>query len=269
MGVLFRYIKLYFYILAMNIKVKFTYKTNFYTGLLHSLILGGTSIANLWVILSRFDNINGWNIYEIAFMMGLSKMAFALYMTFFNQTWMMDMSINTGEIDRLMTKPKSILFLFITQKFEVAFLGDIVIAGGMMLYSLLKSGVSLTLVNTLFILVVIVSSTLIFSSIILMGGTMAFWTLKSRSIKDFLFTMFNMFNSYPANIYGRYIQCALSFIIPFAFIYYYPSLHFFNKHDSIFPGWIAYISPAIAVCFCALSVFIWSMGLRAYKSSGT
>jgi ABC-2 type transport system permease protein len=202
-------------------------------------------------------------------MMGLAKMTFALYMTFFNQTWMMDIVINMGEIDRLMTKPKSMLFLFITQRLEVSFLGDIAIAAGIILYSLTKTGASLSLTNILFILITIISSTLIFSSIMLIGGTTAFWTLKSRSIKDFIFSMFNMFNPYPASIYGRFIQYSISFVLPFAFIYYYPSLHFFNKQDTIFPGWIAYFSPVIALCFCTLSVFIWSMGIRAYKSSGT
>jgi ABC-2 type transport system permease protein len=253
----------------VNIKARSMYLANFVTALVQSSIMTIVSAGLIWIVLDRFKNINGWTLYEVGFMFAFAKLATSLVLAFFSVLFAMDMLINLGEIDRLLLRPKSPFILFIFQRFDIVFIGDIIAGILIMLYCADKIGVMWSLANILLLMVMILSAAMTYFSLLFMTGTTAFWFLKSGSLKNFIMDVFNIFNPYPIDIYSKGIQIILSLMLPFAFVYYYPSLHFLNKSSQLFPSWFAYVSPLVAAILTGLSIVVWHWGLRSYKSSGT
>lgn len=49
---------------------------------------------------------------------------------------------------------------------------------------------------------------------------------------------------------------------------HYPFLGLFGKSDAMFSGYIAFLSPLVAVIMILISAASWKIGLRNYKSAG-
>ena len=74
---------------------------------------------------------------------------------------------------------------------------------------------------------------------------------------------------YPIHIYSRALAFVITFVFPYAFIAYYPTLHFFQVEVEILPRVFAYLTPVVALVSTAIAVAFWSFGLRHYQSTGT
>jgi ABC-type uncharacterized transport system permease subunit len=61
----------------------------------------------------------------------------------------------------------------------------------------------------------------------------------------------------------------ITFVFPYAFVAYYPTLHFFQIDIEMLPGVFAYLTPVVAVASTTVAVAFWSFGLRHYQSTGT
>ncbi len=258
-----------FFMMWINIKARSMYTMNFVLALAQSLIFTALSAGLVWVVLDKFKNMNGWSLYEIGFMYALAKVSTSLVMTVFSILFAMDMLINLGEIDRLLLRPKSPFILFIFQRFDIVSVGDILAGLLILIYCAARVGIAWSLPNILLLAVTVTAASMIYFSLLFLTGTTAFWFLKSGSLREFINTVFNIFSPYPVDIYSKGIQIILTTLLPFAFIYYYPSLHYLNKNSQVFPGWVSYCAPVVAALFTGISLLIWHLGLKSYKSSGT
>ncbi|MGN0537121.1 MAG: ABC-2 family transporter protein, partial [Acutalibacteraceae bacterium] len=76
----------------------------------------------------------------------------------------------------------------------------------------------------------------------------------------------NEFAKYPTTIYSNVVKVIVTFIIPFAFTGYYPSLYFLTGENPLFNiGGTVLIS----LVFFGISLLIWNKGIKAYESAGS
>ena len=77
---------------------------------------------------------------------------------------------------------------------------------------------------------------------------------------------FTDYAKYPASIYNKVFRIVFTFIIPIAFIAYYPSL-IFLRPDNV--PILTYLSPVIGIIFFYISYKIWMKGARSYSGTGS
>ncbi|MEE3399341.1 MAG: ABC-2 family transporter protein, partial [Eubacterium sp.] len=77
---------------------------------------------------------------------------------------------------------------------------------------------------------------------------------------------FRDFAKYPASIYNKVFKFIFSFIIPIAFVAYYPSLVFITPDNVPLLTWL---SPLIGAFFFYLSYKFWMLGVRRYDFTGS
>ncbi len=76
--------------------------------------------------------------------------------------------------------------------------------------------------------------------------------------------------SYPMHIYQDWLRSIFTFVIPMAFVNYYPALWLLGKPDPLGgPPWLAFLSPFVCVAVLAVGVRMWSFGARRYQSTGS
>jgi ABC-2 type transport system permease protein len=80
--------------------------------------------------------------------------------------------------------------------------------------------------------------------------------------------VFNLmqFGRYPLTIYDAWIRFTLSFVIPFAFATFYPTLRFL-KHTEL-ERWFWGV-PAVAAITLTIALAVWNAGTRRYHSTGS
>jgi len=82
--------------------------------------------------------------------------------------------------------------------------------------------------------------------------------------------MGRQFVEYPITIYSRWIQVLLSFVLPFAFLNFFPAAAVLGQEGlSPFPDLISWLSPLIGAGLLALGIFLWNRSLSRYQSTGS
>ena len=74
------------------------------------------------------------------------------------------------------------------------------------------------------------------------------------------------FGRYPLSIYSGFIQFFLSWIIPFGFATFYPSVRLLHRG-----GYLGYapLVPVVTAVFLGLAILLWNFGVRHYSSTGS
>jgi ABC-2 type transport system permease protein len=121
----------------------------------------------------------------------------------------------------------------------------------------------------LFLLIVVLSGTVIETTLNLMMACISFWTGRSSMAVEVIMEFNAVVQRYPIDIFGTWFRVIVTGLIPVAFMNYYPSLMLLGKLDSHTPaGWLAYGSPLVAVILIIVASSVWRLALQRYSSSG-
>jgi ABC-2 type transport system permease protein len=74
------------------------------------------------------------------------------------------------------------------------------------------------------------------------------------------------FGRYPITIYNTVIQFMLSWVIPFAFASFYPTVRYLGRTEFRTEF---YLIPVVTAALIGLALLIWGRGVQQYKSTGS
>jgi ABC-2 type transport system permease protein len=116
----------------------------------------------------------------------------------------------------------------------------------------------------------IVSGTIIFVSVLLLGATLCFWTVETTELTNILTYGSREMLSYPLTIYHQGLQRFFLFVVPVAFSSYAPTCYLLNRPLPFgLPGEVAFGAPLIALTFALLCGLVWRFGVQHYQSTGS
>ncbi|MBP5492101.1 MAG: ABC-2 family transporter protein, partial [Clostridiales bacterium] len=92
-----------------------------------------------------------------------------------------------------------------------------------------------------------------------------FWIVGSGYVMVIMFR-FQDFAKYPSSIFHGILRILFTFVIPIAFVAYYPSLAILESENVPVLTWCA---PALGVLFFYLSYKFWMLGVRKYDFTGS
>ncbi|HUG13677.1 MAG TPA: ABC-2 family transporter protein, partial [Thermomicrobiales bacterium] len=76
--------------------------------------------------------------------------------------------------------------------------------------------------------------------------------------------------SYPLPIYHVAMQRFFTFVVPLAFVSYFPALYLLDRPEAgDWPGWMPFASPLAALALAATARLAWGFGVRHYRSTGS
>jgi ABC-2 type transport system permease protein len=81
-----------------------------------------------------------------------------------------------------------------------------------------------------------------------------------------LVNRFRDYARYPITIFGGVFRVIFTFIIPIAFMAYYPSLEFLETKQPVF---LTYFTPIYGIIFFFISYKVWMKGAKSYSGTGS
>ena len=257
------------YMMKLNLQGQMEYPSFLIGWFLANALQFAVGIGTLWVVTVRFQNINGWEFNQIAFMYGLGIISHALSIIIFIQTWYIDGLVVYGEFDRMLLRPMNVYFQFCFHNLNLIGLTDMLPGIIIFIFGAASSGFTVSIVNILSVTAVITGATMIRGGIYTLVGCVGFWTKSTRSLTRAAQDVFIKSIMYPMTIYNWTIQAIFTFLLPVGFISFYPASAFFGKDAGFeFPGpvtlWV--LGAGLTVMVVARQVF--KMGLKRYDSAG-
>jgi ABC-2 type transport system permease protein len=142
--------------------------------------------------------------------------------------------------------------------------GEVIIGILLVVYASIKGGIIFSPPKLLIFIVMIIFSTIIYTSIKLILSSIAFWTKRSQSIL-FMFYSMSEFAKYPLEIYHKFIRTFITYIVPFALTAYIPASYFLGA-SSLFKSLGLTILISLTALFLGLKIF--NLGIKNYESVG-
>jgi ABC-2 type transport system permease protein len=261
---------IYLRLIAARVRAQLQYRVSFVLEIVGSFFLTFIDFLVIAVIFQHLPALGGWTLGEVAFLYGTSYISFKVVDVLIGHIDFMPQQIQTGAFDMVLIRPLGALFQIITADFSMRHIGSVAQA-------LVVFGISLSLVEIdwsiarlLALMVMLVSGGLIFAAIWIMGATTTFWTVRTMEMVNAITYGGNLLTSFPLSIYGSWFRRFFAFVIPLAFVNYFPSLYILDKADPLgMPGAFRFLSPLVAVAMAFLAWHVWNIGVRHYRSTGS
>ena len=265
MNILIRYIKLYFYMFKINIKVMLEYRADFIIALITNIPIQMMELLFIWAIFLNINSLKGWSFYEITLIYGIMLMSKGICETFFNNLFDLGKGyLKSGKFDVLLTKPMNSLFGMISSYFYAGAIGNFIIGITIITISINKLQLAFGITKIVLLLFFILCGGAIFGAIQIIASCLSFWTVESLDIMWASYSVYQ-FALYPITLYTSFIKFFITFIMPYAFASYYPAVYFLGRAD----GYMVWFSPLITIALWIIGIKLWNFGLKNYSSTGS
>jgi ABC-2 type transport system permease protein len=247
------------------------YKTSFFVGMFANLYTYFITYLTFWILVNRFSSIGGWNFEEVSVLYGLNLLTYAISGTlFWYSIYYLEDLASSGRLDGMLVRPMGIITQLACQKFGHTFLGQILITMIFIIPPLWnRLVIDGSFLKIGYLISILISGVMLHAGAVILVGALSIKTLHSTSVGQIVYYDIRNFINYPLNIYPGFLKVILTFIFPWAFINYYPSLIILDKVQSPYDLVMGILSPVVGISFFMLSLYIFQKGLRSYSSSGS
>ena len=262
---------LYLRYISISLKTSMEYKYSFITHLFIQIFTYSTNYLGIWVLLKKFNTIHGWSYYEVVFLCSLNLLSYGICAVFIADPMRsVGNMVISGDFDSMLIRPLNPLYHLIAKNFTYGFMGHIALSLVVFGICLNHLNISWSVANLIWIVLDLLGAILIQSAMFILGGSLSFWIMNSAQVVYSFTFGFRRFIDYPISIYNSFLRVILTFIIPYAFVNFYPSIYFLNKSgDTVFHPILQYGTPIVGVIFIVVAYKIWTLGIKHYESSGS
>ena len=259
------YIRIYFKILAQDFKSKMSYRADFIISTIGMIFTNISGFVTFWILFKNFPSINGWGYYEMLFLYGFSLISITPVQCFFDNNWNLRQQVYSGDFIKYCFRPINLFFYFQSEVFDVKGLGQLAFGIGTLVYAWIKLGIPCTVLMILKVIIFLITASLIMISLQTAAAATCFWIINSFYVLDLAYK-FRDFAKYPMTIFNSLFKFIFTFIIPIAFIAYYPSLVILRPDEIPLLSWL---SPVFGIFFFFLSYKFWMYGATRYDGTGS
>jgi ABC-2 type transport system permease protein len=260
---------LYVRLIGARVRSQLQYRMSFALDLAGMFLITFLDFAAILIIFHNVPQLGGWSVAEVALLYGLSGLAFALTDMVIGHLDLLSQQIRDGTFDLVLVRPRGTLFQVVTADFQLRRLGKAAQAGAILAYALTRLDIEWTAGRVVILPVTIVSAAVIFGAVWVAGVCIVFWSVEGRETTNALTYGGQFFSQYPITVYERWLRQLLAFVLPMAFVAYFPALYILDKPDPLgAPHWLRFCSPIVAVVACSVAGSVWRFAIRHYRSAG-
>lgn len=257
--------KLYLKYLSILLKSRMQYKASFVMSSLGQFLVSFTTFLGVYFMFSRFHSVNGFSFSEVLICFAVMLMAFSLTECFARGFDVFPRLIRSGELDRILVRPRSVIFQVLTSNMEFSRIGRLLQAVLVLAYAIPTCGVIWTYDKILTAILMVIGGVAVFTGLFILYAGISFFTIEGLEFMN-IFTDGSLeFGKYPISIYGEGVLRIFTYVVPIALFQYYPFLYLIGRSDRI--GLI--FLPLLGIVFLLPCYGFFRFGLRKYQSAGS
>lgn len=246
----------FFRLLAINLGAALALRTAFVMQVVFMLLNNLLLFVFWWVLFERFEQIRGWRLIDMATLFGISAAGYGVAVIFAGGVPDMARRIDEGELDPMLTVPRSVLVQLVAARTRPDGIGDIL--SGLVLVGLAGY---LDWPHLPLVLLAILASALVFTASGVLMHSMAFWLGKVEALAQQATAFMVTFSTYPPVLFGWKLKVLLFTVLPAGFVSYLPA-----QLVREFDGGTLALLLAGSAAYGVLAWWVFQRGLRRYAS---
>jgi ABC-2 type transport system permease protein len=246
-------------------KTRLTYRSDFWIEVFSDLLFNALNLIFILVVFEQTPLLGDWNKEQILFIYGYFMIPYGLFTAFFNLWNFSERYIVKGEMDRILTRPAYNLWQLMLENMDPASLFSALAGTSIVVYSWVSLDLAFHWYDPLMFLLLVIGSMLIYAGVYIGITALSFFSDAPTGIMPMLWNIQN-YGRYPVTIYNKLLRGILTWIIPFAFVGFYPSAYFLDPQN-----WMGYalLTPVMGLAFAAAGIIFWNIGVKRYRGAGS
>lgn len=251
---------------AQYAKVRMAYQGDFFIAVGTSFTATVLGFGFVLVLFSKIPNLKGWSFYELLFLYGFSLIPLGFFNVLSMNLYQFgEVYIIQGKFDRILLRPIHSMFQVLFETFRLESLQEVITGVLVISYCSHRLHLWWSAEDAGLAVLLILCGAVIYISTFLLLTTVSFFFEDKVGVMPPIYNML-AFGRYPMTIYNLFIQFLLSWIIPFAFASFYPTVRLLGRRE--YAHFYALV-PVVAAVFLGLALALWRAGERNYRSTGT
>lgn len=258
------YLEVYRVQLKNNWVREAVYRTNFLTTVAVDVIWMAVELTLFTVIYANVDTLAGWTKEQVYFFLGIFFATDALYTTLFQRNfWQFSDLVNKGELDILLTKPVSPLFLALSRWVNITNIFNFTL-GAVIAFRYAKPAGFEGGWYWFAVLGWIAIGALTQLLVHFTFSVWIFWTERSFALQRLYYQFFQLATK-PDSIYPKALRYLILTALPFAFISSVPTRALLHGLELWEYGMVA----GVLTMFFLINATLWRRGLKRYQSASS
>jgi ABC-2 type transport system permease protein len=264
MGLLLRY-------LAASLKSQAQYPGSVLLLAVGQFLGTGLEVIAMWALFDRFGSVRGFRFGEVLVFHGIVNIQYAICDLLTRGFDVLGTQfIRTGNFDRLLLRPRSLTLQLVGHDVRLSRLGRLAQGAIVLAVASERAPIDWSLARVAIAAFALAGGAALFFGLLVLQGTLAFWTVESLEIANVLTYGGVQAAEYPLAVYARWFRRLLIFGVPLGCVAYFPVLAILGRPDPLgSPAWLGPFTPIVGFVFLALSFLAWRQGVRHYTSSGS
>lgn len=249
----------------MRAKVRLAYRGDFLLNSLGDLLVAGIGVVFLWAIFRHVPDIQGWSFAEVLLIWGMGETCAGLFFVLFQGLWALNQQyILRGELDRVLLRPLDPYLQVMLDHLNLEDLPVALLGLGMVGFA----GSRLPQVapwQWLLLPVFVAAGVLVLAAVLTAFSSLGFRILHRGTAVGLVYQA-TAFNRYPLDLFARPLQRLLTYVVPFAFVAFFPACWLLGRDP-----WqaLGLAQPLVGVVLFAAAWALWHRALRSYRSPGS
>jgi ABC-2 type transport system permease protein len=262
-----RHLRLIGHFARASFQEEAAYPSNFYIGLLHSLLNLATGVLGVKVLFGQIEAVNGWDLNATLALLGVYLVMSALQSLFLGPSLEtlagMEGEVWTGQFDFTLLRPVDTQFLASLRKWHPFALLDLALGLGVLGVAVTQLSQALTVTRVVAFLVTLGTGLTILYAILLAFAGLVFWSpgVLFTWVWDGLFQMAR----YPLGLYPGWLRLVLTWVVPVGMITTVPAQALTGAASLEMLAGSAGLAAALLLGASAL----FRLGLRRYASASS
>lgn len=263
-------IRLYARYASISLRGQMEYRASFLMQTAGQFLITGIEFLGIWALFSRFGNISGWTLGEIAFFYGLISITWSIADAISRGFDLFGNTVKAGDFDRLLLRPRSTILQLFGHELTLRRAGRLVQGLAVFAFAIATVDIAWSAARVALLASAIVGGVCVFVGLMILEATSAFWTTEGLEVWNaFTYGGVTM-SQYPLDIYRPWFRQFFLLAIPLGCVNYLPAVTVLGRPDPLgTPILLRWAAPLAGPVFLVVCLQVWKIGVRHYQSSGS
>jgi ABC-2 type transport system permease protein len=244
------------------IRSHLAYRSAYWAGIVGQWLSYSATFATPFIMTRSFKFVAGWNPEEILFLYAIYLLSYAIAAGFFfNPCTYLAVKIRTGEFDIALTRPLSPFSHEFCRGFNLGYVSQVTLSIAVLVIAVVRLNLRISFFWILSCIIMLFSAVFVQAAFFIFMSAFSFLLINENPFFNIL-NWITEFIYYPLNIYPAVPRIILFFVIPVAFMNFYPALVLLGRPSDL-PLPAVLITPSVGVISFVLSIVF---GIGHYRS---